>query len=69
MIAPDMATMLAFVFTDARIPAAVLRSVHRAAVDRSFNCITVDSDTSTSDTAVLAATGQARNAEPESISD
>jgi glutamate N-acetyltransferase/amino-acid N-acetyltransferase len=47
----------------------VLRSVHRAAVDRSFNCITVDSDTSTSDTAVLAATGQARNAEPESTSD
>jgi glutamate N-acetyltransferase/amino-acid N-acetyltransferase len=69
MIAPNMATMLSFVFTDARIPAAVLRSVHRAAVDRSFNCITVDSDTSTSDTAVLAATGQARNAELESTSD
>ncbi len=69
MIAPNMATMLAFVFTDARIPAAVLRSVHSATVDRSFNCITVDSDTSTSDTSILVATGQARNAEPESISD
>ena len=46
-----------------------LRSVHSATVDRSFNCITVDSDTSTSDTSILVATGQARNADPESISD
>ena len=69
MIAPDMATMLAFVFTDARIPVSVLKSVHSATVDRSFNCITVDSDTSTSDTVVLAATGQARNIKPDGISD
>jgi glutamate N-acetyltransferase/amino-acid N-acetyltransferase len=57
MIAPDMATMLAFVATDARLPAPVLRSLLREAADRSFNCITVDGDTSTSDTLLLAATG------------
>jgi glutamate N-acetyltransferase/amino-acid N-acetyltransferase len=57
MIAPDMATMLAFVATDARLPAPVLRSLLREGADRSFNCITVDGDTSTSDTLLLAATG------------
>lgn len=58
MIAPDMATMLAFLFTDADIPAPVLQALLRPAVDRSFNAITVDSDTSTSDTVLLFATGQ-----------
>jgi glutamate N-acetyltransferase/amino-acid N-acetyltransferase len=58
MIAPDMATMLAFVFTDARLPAPVLKSVLRSANARSFNAITVDSDTSTSDTVLLFATGK-----------
>jgi len=61
MIAPDMATMLSFLFTDAKIPAAVLQKLLNRANSRSFNCITVDSDTSTSDTALLAATGQARH--------
>lgn len=61
MIAPDMATMLCFVFTDARIPAAALRAMLARGVDRSFNCITVDGDTSTSDTLLLFATGQARH--------
>ena len=61
MIAPDMATMLCFVFTDAAIPAKVLQALLRRAGDRSFNCITVDSDTSTSDTLLLAATGQAKH--------
>ncbi len=61
MIAPDMATMLSFFFTDAKIPAAVLQKLLNRANSRSFNCITVDSDTSTSDTALLAATGQARH--------
>jgi glutamate N-acetyltransferase/amino-acid N-acetyltransferase len=61
MIAPDMATMLCFVFTDAAIPAKVLQPLLRRAGDRSFNCITVDSDTSTSDTLLLAATGQAKH--------
>ena len=59
MIAPDMATMLAFVFTDANIPASVLQHLLRSANDRSFSAITVDGDTSTSDTLLLAATGQA----------
>ncbi|MEN8197576.1 MAG: bifunctional ornithine acetyltransferase/N-acetylglutamate synthase, partial [Pseudomonadota bacterium] len=61
MIAPDMATMLSFVFTDANIPAGVLQAVLKRGADRSFNAITVDSDTSTSDTLMLFATGQARH--------
>jgi glutamate N-acetyltransferase/amino-acid N-acetyltransferase len=62
MIAPDMATMLAFVMTDATLPAAVLQPLLRQAADASFNAITVDSDTSTSDTLLLLATGAAANA-------
>ena len=62
MIAPDMATMLAFVFTDAAIEGPALQKLLAASNDRSFNAITVDSDTSTSDTALLCATGQAGNA-------
>ncbi len=58
MIAPDMATLLAFVFTDAAIPAGVLQDLLAAAAARSFNCITVDGDTSTSDTVLLFATGR-----------
>jgi glutamate N-acetyltransferase/amino-acid N-acetyltransferase len=57
MIAPDMATMLSFVFTDAALPADVLQELLAEAADRSFNCITVDSDTSTSDTLLAFATG------------
>ena len=60
MIAPDMATMLSFLFTDAKIPARVLQSVLKAAVDKSYNCITVDSDTSTSDTVLAFATGKGK---------
>jgi glutamate N-acetyltransferase/amino-acid N-acetyltransferase len=62
MIAPHMGTMLAFVYTDAAIHPALLQSMLDAANDRSFNAITVDSDTSTSDTALLFATGKAGNA-------
>jgi glutamate N-acetyltransferase/amino-acid N-acetyltransferase len=58
MIAPDMATMLAFAFTDANIPAPILQSLLADGAQRSFNCITVDSDTSTSDTLLLFATGK-----------
>jgi glutamate N-acetyltransferase/amino-acid N-acetyltransferase len=61
MIAPDMATMLAFVFTDAAVPAGVLQTLLAKGVERSFNSITVDSDTSTSDTLLLFATGKAGN--------
>ena len=59
MIAPDMATMLSFVFTDAPIAAPVLQALLGKSVNRSFNAITVDSDTSTSDTLLLFATGAA----------
>jgi glutamate N-acetyltransferase/amino-acid N-acetyltransferase len=58
MIAPDMATMLSFVFTDANLPAPVLQECLGAGVGPSFNSITVDSDTSTSDTLMLFATGK-----------
>ena len=57
MIAPDMATMLVYVFTDARIGHEELQAVTSAACNRTFNRITVDSDTSTSDTLLVAATG------------
>ena len=59
MIAPDMATMLAFVFTDAAIGGAALQRLLSRSADGSFNAITVDGDTSTSDTALLFATGAA----------
>jgi glutamate N-acetyltransferase/amino-acid N-acetyltransferase len=59
MIAPDLATMLAFVFTDAKVPAPLLADLLRKGVAGSFNAITVDSDTSTSDTLLLFATGAA----------
>jgi glutamate N-acetyltransferase/amino-acid N-acetyltransferase len=62
MIAPDMATMLSFVFTDAPIAAPVLQSLLDRSVAGSFNAITVDSDTSTSDTLLLFATGAAKGA-------
>ena len=61
MIAPDMATMLAYVFTDAAIDQGALQKILVAATDKSFNAITVDSDTSTSDTVLLCATGKARH--------
>ncbi len=61
MIAPDMATMLCFVFTDAKIPAAALQAMLRKGVDSTFNATTVDSDTSTSDTVLLIATGQTKH--------
>lgn len=57
MIAPDMATMLVYIFTDAKVDQTALQSMLCALNETSFNCITVDSDTSTSDTLMLAATG------------
>ncbi len=62
MIAPDMATMLGFIFTDAAMDPVFLRDALRAANEGSFNCITVDGDTSTSDTILAFATGKAGNA-------
>ncbi|MBB94769.1 MAG: bifunctional ornithine acetyltransferase/N-acetylglutamate synthase [Rhodobacteraceae bacterium] len=57
MIAPDMATMLVYIFTDARIGEKPLQAMLSGLTDQTFNCITVDSDTSTSDSLILAATG------------
>ena len=61
MIAPDMATMLSFVFTDLAVDPVALQAATSAAVGRSYNRITVDSDTSTSDTVLVFATGAAGN--------
>ena len=69
MIAPDMATMLSFLFTDAKIPSSILQRLLRDSANRSFNCITVDSDTSTSDTMLLAATGQVRHRRVANVGD
>jgi glutamate N-acetyltransferase/amino-acid N-acetyltransferase len=57
MIAPDMATMLVYIFTDARIDQAELQALASEHNEKTFNCITVDSDTSTSDSLIVAATG------------
>ncbi|HEV2542027.1 MAG TPA: bifunctional glutamate N-acetyltransferase/amino-acid acetyltransferase ArgJ [Methylobacterium sp.] len=62
MIAPDMATMLSFAFTDAALPQDVLQELLSEGTKTSFNCVTVDGDTSTSDTLLLFATGAAGNA-------
>jgi len=59
MIAPAMATMLSFVFTDAPISSGVLQGLLQPLIDKSFNAVTVDSDTSTSDTCLVFATGRA----------
>ena len=62
MIAPDMATMLGYIFTDAAVDLAFLQACLSDANQRTFSCITVDSDTSTSDTVLAFATGKAGNA-------
>jgi len=69
MIAPDMATMLGYVFTDAAVAPAFLQQLLEAANKRSFSCITVDGDTSTSDTVLAFATGSAGNAPLASFGD
>jgi len=62
MIAPDMATMLSFVFTDAPLSAGVLQSLLKTGVANTFNAVTIDGDTSTSDTLLAFATGAAKDA-------
>lgn len=69
MIAPDMATMLGYIFTDAAVDAAFLQQLLSASNQSSFSCITVDSDTSTSDTVLAFATGKAGNAILRSLED
>ena len=69
MIAPDMATMLGFIATDAALPQPVLAALLADAANRSFNAITVDSDTSTNDSVYLMASGAAANAEVTAADD
>ncbi|CAN5119047.1 bifunctional glutamate N-acetyltransferase/amino-acid acetyltransferase ArgJ [soil metagenome] len=69
MIAPDMATMLGYIFTDAAVEASFLQAMLSAANRTSFSCITVDSDTSTSDTVLAFATGVAGNVPLASFED
>ena len=64
MIAPDMATMLVYIFTDAKLPATALQKLVSRHVGDTFNAITVDSDTSTSDTLLVAATGKSAAEQP-----
>jgi glutamate N-acetyltransferase / amino-acid N-acetyltransferase len=69
MIAPDMATMLCFIFTDAAIEQSVLQRLVSAISDQTFNCITIDGDTSTSDTLLVFATGAAAKRGAPTITD
>ncbi len=69
MIEPALGTMLGFIFTDAALPAPVLDALMGPLTDQSFNAITVDSDTSTSDTVLLCATGRAGNDQPQDAND
>jgi len=61
MIAPNMATMLGFIFTDANIPSVFLKAILKKVISTTFNSITVDSDTSTNDMVAIFATGKAKN--------
>lgn len=68
MIEPNMATLLAFFFTDAAISTEVLRSIFRPTIDKTFNCLSVDTDTSTSDTAIILANGLAGEVQEDEFS-
>ena len=69
MIAPNMATMLSFIFTDANIPSVILKSLLKKVTGTTFNSITVDSDTSTNDMVGIFATGKAKNSKIYNIMD
>jgi len=69
MIAPNMATMLSFIFTDANIPSVFLKSILKKIVATTFNSITVDSDTSTNDMVAIFATGKAKNSKIYNVLD
>jgi len=69
MIAPNMATMLAFIFTDANIPSVFLKAILKRVITTSFNSITVDSDTSTNDMVGIFATGKAKNSKIYNVLD
>jgi glutamate N-acetyltransferase / amino-acid N-acetyltransferase len=59
MIEPDMATLITLIFTDAEVGSAALDPIFRRVIDRTFNCVSIDTDTSTSDTAIVMASGAA----------
>jgi len=67
MIEPDMATHISLLFTDAEVAAADLDATFRRVVDRTFNCVSVDTDTSTSDTSVVMASGTAGPVDPDAF--
>ena len=67
MIEPNMATMIAMFFTDAEVPAPALDAAFRRVIDRTLNCVSIDTDTSTSDTAVVLASGVAGPVDPASF--
>tara|TARA_Y100000590_G_scaffold155892_1_gene179182 strand:+ start:641 stop:1945 length:1305 start_codon:yes stop_codon:yes gene_type:complete len=69
MIAPNMATMLSFIFTDANIPSVFLKSILKKVTATTFNSITVDSDTSTNDMVAIFATGKAKNSKIYNVLD
>ncbi len=69
MIAPNMATMLSFIFTDANIPSVFLKGILKKVIATTFNSITVDSDTSTNDMVAIFATGKAKNSKIYNILD
>ena len=69
MIAPNMATLLSFVFTDANIPSVFLKSILKKVISTTFNSITVDSDTSTNDMVAIFATGKAKNSKIYNVLD
>ena len=69
MIAPNMATMLSFIFTDANIPSVILKAILRKVVTTTFNSITVDGDTSTNDMVAIFATGKAKNSKIYNVLD
>jgi glutamate N-acetyltransferase / amino-acid N-acetyltransferase len=64
MIEPDMATLITLYFTDAAVPREQLDTMFRTVIDRTFNCVSIDTDTSTSDTAIVLANGLAGSVEP-----
>jgi glutamate N-acetyltransferase/amino-acid N-acetyltransferase len=67
MIEPDMATMLTYLVTDAEMPAEVLQPMFRRVIDRTYNCLSIDTDTSTSDTALILANGVAGPVDPDAF--
>jgi glutamate N-acetyltransferase/amino-acid N-acetyltransferase len=67
MIEPNMATLITLIFTDAQVPALELQQMFQRVIARSFNCVSIDTDTSTSDTAIVLASGAAGKVDPQAL--